>query len=90
MDYENEILGLRAETAAIQVLLVGLLKSLAAKGGGDIIVKEAFGYAEHISEIIALKLGSPATAEHIAAVAKMLEQFRAAVLDDHSKPKDGV
>lgn len=91
MDVENQLNRHQAELFALQVVLIGLCKGLARIGpSGKIAVDEAFRYAESASEAFITQSGSPDFAEYLTRVAEVIEQIRAASVQDKGQPKGGV
>lgn len=80
-----------AEALVAQSLFVGLCHALIEMNPENVgLVKYAFDYAEHVSEIGAYKFSGEATGPYLAGVAEILEQLRAATIPDHGEPKQAV
>lgn len=80
-----------AEVLALEALVVGFFHGLMKADPQNIgLVKYAFDYAEHVSELGSYKFGSEAAGPYLASVAEILEQLRAATIPDHGEPKGAV
>src|SRR5688500_18478715 len=81
----------RAETAALRIMLIGLLQGLKQAGPpGEALLEETFRYAEFISEIAAIPLGSERPSRNAFHIAEVIEQLRAAVTVGNGQPKGGI
>ncbi|MBX7499921.1 hypothetical protein K3181_00515 [Qipengyuania sp. YG27] len=91
MDYDAEIRRLAAENMAQQYLLIGLCRGIVGLDGRNApVVEDAFRYAESMVEIAATKFSGTGHGAHVASIAEVVEQLRAALLDDGGQPKDAV
>lgn len=85
-EIERRLARLEAEAMVSEMLLSGLCKALRRTDVGHAIVQDSFDYAECVMSVAALKIGG----EGIAQREKVLQELRAAVLEDHDEPKFGV
>ena len=91
MDVEDQIARLKAEAMALQFVVLGLLQGLEGSGpDGEVIVRQAFGYAENVSVIAALKMGDPGTGSYVARIAEVVQHLRAAVIEDEGEPEKRI
>ena len=86
MDIENQISHLAAENIAQQALLAGLLKSLFAFGGGQVMVAQAFDYADKVIEVAAFNPPDGAPPDYLTVAAKVIEDLRTATYQGHGEP----
>ena len=75
MNTEHEIMSLSAETLAIQILLVSVIRQLPKAD-----IEAAFDEATDSSTIIAMKHGTQDNALHIRKTLEIIEKLREAVL----------
>ena len=91
MDVEDQIGRLKAEAMALQFVVLGLIQGIRSScENGDVIVQQAFHYAENVSVIAAMNLGGPSTGTYAARIAEVVQHLRAAVMDDEGEPKKVV
>mgnify|MGYP003578442744 CR=1 len=91
MNIDEEIARLKAEAMATQFLLSGLFVGLHDSGPPGVqLVKHAFTYAERYSEIASTKFGGPDHALYLTTLAKVIEDLRKAVGNNHPGPHDAV
>lgn len=91
MDYDAQITRLAAENMAQQFLLIGLCRGIVGLDDRNTaVVEDAFRYAEHMTEVAATKFAGTGNGAHIAGIAEIVEQLRAALLDDSGQPKGAV
>ena len=75
MDTEHEIMSLSAETIAIQIFLVSVMRWLPKAG-----IEAAFNEAIDSSTIMSMKLGTRDNAPHLGKALEIIEKLREAVL----------
>ena len=89
MDVEDEIAWLKAETLALQAILVGLCRSLNARPDTKPFVDEAFGHADTFIHAGAVQFGKPEQTKHFRTAASIIEQLRMGA-QGKSQPKKDV
>ena len=72
---EHEIMSLSAETMALQILLLSVIRRLPKAD-----IEAAFNEATDHGTIISMKLGTRDNAPHMGTALKVIEQLREAVM----------
>jgi len=90
MDTEKEIHALSAETLAFSIILGSVLSKLAMDRTLRFTITEAFNEAADVAQSVAVQFGKSASPEHTVKALRIIEEMRAMVLGNESKPKNLV
>jgi len=90
MDTEKEIQALSAETLAFSIILGSVLSKFATDRTLRFTITEAFNEAADVAQSVAVRFGKSASPEHTVKALRIIEDMRAMVLGDESKPKNFV
>jgi hypothetical protein len=87
MDTEKEIRALAAETLAFSIILGNVLSKLARDPTLRASIVQGFDQSADVADSIAVQFGETASSEHTIKALRIIEEMRAMVLGDDSKPK---
>jgi hypothetical protein len=90
MDQEKEILALSAETLALGYVVGNVLAKLARIPALRAAIIEGFDQSADVADSVAIIFGKSASPQHTVKAIRIVEEMRAMVLGNESKPKHRV
>lgn len=88
-DLQNELDSLRAETLALQLILIALLSKMLATSHVGQIVIPSLDQAADRATITAMAARDRVSPEHTGKALEIVEQLRTAIVGDDPKPRKG-